>query len=89
MTLKLIHDAENVSNIPVGNLLDIGGMARRFADEVDAGRHGQVSRVILMVEDEDGIRVLGWGARDATPYELMGLFEAAKLRVFADDFIDD
>lgn len=87
--MKLVVDNSNVETIPVGNLLDVSGMARGFADEVDDGQHGQVNRVILIVEHEDGIKLLGWGERDCTPYELMGLFEAAKLRVFADDFVED
>jgi hypothetical protein len=30
--MKLVIDNTNVETIPVGNLQDIGGMARRFAE---------------------------------------------------------
>jgi hypothetical protein len=86
MTLKLVSD--NVSELPVGNLMDIGGMARRFADDLEAGHYGDVLRTVTIVECDGGIILLGWG-ENTSSYELMGLFEAAKLRVFADDAIAD
>jgi hypothetical protein len=89
MSVKLVHDASNVETIPVGNLMDIGGMARRFADDLDAGEYGTVERTVVVVQHEDGsLVILGWG-ENSSAYELMGLFEAAKLRVFADDVIED
>jgi hypothetical protein len=78
----------NVETIPVGNLSDISGMARRFADQVDANEYGDVFRTITIVETDAGLTILGWG-ENTTAYELMGLFEAAKLRVFADDCVED
>lgn len=83
MTIKLAVD--NVSQLPVANLKDIADMARRFADAIDAGEHGEVDRVVCLVQNEDGISIFGWG-ENTTAYELMGLFEAGKLRVFAEDF---
>ena len=35
MGLKLVP---NVESLPVNNLMDIAGMARKFADDVEAGR---------------------------------------------------
>lgn len=87
MTLRLVSDS-NVEELPVGNLQDIAGMARRFAGYVDDGQWGQISRAIVLVEHEGGMTILPWGEA-TSPYELMGLFEAAKLRVFADDIIED
>jgi hypothetical protein len=87
VSLKLVSD--NVSELPVGNLMDIGGMARRFADDLDAGEYGDVLRTIVVAQRDDGaLVILGWG-ENTSAYELMGLFEAAKLRVFADDVIED
>jgi hypothetical protein len=86
MALKLVSD--NTVELPVGNLMDIGGMARRFADDIDAGEYGEVVRTIALIETPTGLVILGWG-ENTSAYELMGLFEAAKLRVFADDAIDD
>jgi hypothetical protein len=87
MTLKLVSD--NTVELPVGNLMDIGGMARRFAEDMDAGEYGDVFRTVVIVQREDGaLHILGWG-ENTCAYELMGLFEAAKLRVFADDAIED
>jgi hypothetical protein len=87
MSLKLISD--NTVELPVGNLMDIGGMARRFADDLDATEYGEVERTVVIVQRTDGsLSILGWG-ENSSAYELMGLFEAAKLRVFADDVIED
>jgi hypothetical protein len=86
VTLKLVSD--NVSELPVDNLMDIGDMARRFADDIDAGEYGEVVRTVTVIECDRGLVILGW-SENTTSYELMGLFEAAKLRVFADDAIAD
>lgn len=87
MSLKLVHDS-NVSELPVGNLMDVGGMARRFAEDMDAGKYGEVLRTVVIVHrDDNSLAILGWG-ENTTALELMGLFEAAKLRVFADDVVD-
>ena len=86
MTLRLVDD--NVTPLPVRNLNDIASMARGFADDLDSQAYGEVTRVICIAEHEAGLAILGWG-ENTSPYELMGLFEAAKLRVFADDAIDD
>ena len=86
MTLKLVSD--NTVELPVGNLMDIAGMARRFADDLESGNYGDVLRSVLVVESDYGLTLLGWG-ENTSAYELMGLFEAAKLRVFADDAIED
>ena len=89
VTLRVVIDNTNVETIPVGNLMDIGGMARRFADQLDANEYGDVLRTVKIVETGAGLTILGWG-ENTTAYELMGMFEAAKLRVFADDaFADD
>lgn len=86
MTLKLV--ADNTVELPVGNLMDIAGMARRFADQLDASEYGDVIRTVCIVETTQGLTLLGWG-ENTSAYELMGIFEAAKLRVFADDMIED
>ena len=86
--IELAVDNSNVTQIPVGNLMDPADMARRFADNIDAGKWGQIGRVIVIVEHENSMVIMPWG-ENTGPYELMGMFEAAKLRVFADDLIDD
>ena len=88
MTLKLVHDS-NVEELPIGNLMDIAGMARRFADDLDSGSHGEVFRTVVLIQREDNsLAIFGWG-ENTSAMELMGLFEAAKLRVFAEDFVQD
>lgn len=88
MTLRLVPK-DNVAPIPVGNLQDIAGMARRFADQLDAAEFGDVIRSVVIAQRDDGsLTIFGWG-ENSSAYELMGIFEAAKLRVFADDLIED
>jgi hypothetical protein len=86
VTLRVVSD--NTLPLPIGNLMDIAGMARRFADQIDAGEYGDVIRAVVVLETPEALTTIGWG-ENTTAYELMGIFEAAKLRVFADDLIDD
>jgi hypothetical protein len=75
---------DNVAELPVCNLNDIAGMARKFAGDLESGTHGEAMRVIVILHRPDNSMALfGWG-ENATDMELMGTFEAAKLRVFAD-----
>jgi hypothetical protein len=85
--VKLVVD--NVTELPVGNLMDIAGMARRFANGVDDGDWLDIHRAVVVVQGEDGtLSILGWG-ENTSSFELMGIFEAAKLQVFADHVSDD
>jgi hypothetical protein len=85
VTLRLVP---NVTELPVGNLQDIAGMARRFADDVDKGEWADIHRAVVVVQGEDGtLTLLGWG-ENTTAFELMGICEAAKLQAFA-DYISD
>ena len=86
--IELAVDNTNVVTLDTGNLMDMAGMARRFADNIEKGEWGDVTRVIAIVEYEGTMAILPWG-ENTSPYELMGMFEAAKLRVFADDLVDD
>jgi hypothetical protein len=86
MTLRLVDT--QVSDLPVRNLMDIAAMARGFGDDLDAGEHGEISRVLVIAEGDEGLKIYGWG-ENTSPYEMMGLFEAAKLTVFADFVTDD
>lgn len=87
--MKLIIDNENVSEFPIRNLNDVPQMARGFADDIDAGEWHEIHRAVVIVQHEDGsLSLLGWG-ENTSPYELMGLFEAAKLQSFADHVSDD
>ena len=87
--MRLVVDNENVSELPVRNLGDVANMARGFADDVDAGEWFDIHRAVCVVQCEDGtLTVLGWG-ENTTAFELMGIFEAAKLQVFADHVSDD
>jgi hypothetical protein len=85
MTLRLV---ENVSELPITNIADIPANLRLLADTIEDGADPDLrSCIFIMVRDNSlTIHVKG---EDCSAYELMGLFEAAKLRVFADDIIED
>ena len=85
MTLKLVHDDDNVEKLEIRNLMDIPAMARGFADDMDAEVYGTVQRAIVIVDCDDGIRVLGWG-ESVTQYEAIGILEAAKIVSFQSNF---
>jgi hypothetical protein len=86
--MKLVVDNSNVEQFPASNVRDLPSMARALADDLDKGLHGEVVSLITIMVRPDGLAISWWG-ENCTPYELMGLFEAAKLRVFADDAIGD
>jgi hypothetical protein len=86
--VKLVVDNENISELPVGNLMDVADMARRFAKHIDNGEWDCMVRCVVVVETEAGMTIIPWG-ESSSPFELMGMFEAAKLRVFADTMVDD
>jgi hypothetical protein len=86
VTLKLVS---NIAELPVTNYADIAAMARKFADELEAGEHGTLHRAVLICQaDDTSLSIHGWG-ESTSAYEMMGLFEAAKLNVFADQLVDD
>lgn len=86
MTLRIV--ADNTVELPVANVRDIPAMLRAYADDIDSGMFGELTSVITVAVSPDGIAI-AWYGENCSAYELMGLFEAAKLRVFADDAIED
>lgn len=82
--MKLVIDNTNVETIPVGNLQDIGGMARRFADGVEANDYGEVTRVMVIVETTDGLSASLWG-ENASSFEKIGMLATLQMMIFADD----
>jgi hypothetical protein len=61
---------------------------REFADGLETDDDDSVGVVSLVLNSRGEIRVC-WFGNDYSHYELMGLFEAAKFRVLADDAIAD
>lgn len=85
MTLKLVSD--NTVELPVANVGDIAAELRALGDAIESGEHEATSAIIVTVRN-GGLTIFVRG-ENCSPYELMGLFEAAKLRVFADDAIEE
>jgi hypothetical protein len=53
-----------------------------------AGEFGNVSTVVTLIAGPDGLSIHSWG--DApSGYEMMGIFECAKLQCFAADADDE
>lgn len=68
-----VNNESNVANLPRHNPHLIPGIARTFADKIEAGEFGQVDRVIVLLETDDaGILPLYWGDR-ITHVEALGL----------------
>jgi hypothetical protein len=78
--LKLV----SVEGEPIPDI-SLADEIRDFADTLDGDSIGIVS---LVLNPRGEIRVC-WFGDDYSHYELMGLFEAAKFRVLADDAIVD
>lgn len=75
--MKLVVDNSNIETIPVGNLMDIAGMARRFADDADNGKLGELVSVTLLIETDTGMMRETWG-EIPTRFELIGMLEVVK-----------
>jgi hypothetical protein len=86
VTLRLV-EKNNVADFPISNLQDIAAMARRFADEL-GNEDSQVTRAVVVIDRQDGLRVEYWG-QDANAFEIMGILDYAKLTIFADDVSGD
>lgn len=82
MTLKLVVP-DNISELPVENVKDLAAQARTFADKLEAGEFGEVTRVLTVI-DGSPLR-FQYSGDTATAYELMGLLTAAQIMLFAND----
>jgi hypothetical protein len=85
MTLRLVSDNAEPGQPDYGNIPD---MLRQYANELEAGQYGEVLTVALALAKPGRVFTLGCGD-EVTPLEFMGLFEAAKLCVFADDLTEE
>ncbi len=80
MTLKLVPP-DNIAELPVYNFKDIAGCARKFADQLEAGKHGEPTRAVMVLDTPDGVTVEYWGAT-ANGLEILGVLEVAKFRIY-------
>lgn len=85
MALKVVIDNTNVEALQIYNFRDIADCARRFANELEAKEHGNVQRVIVVVQTDEGVGLNIWGEDAASGYEVSGILEAAQLRALDDD----
>ena len=76
MTLKLVHDAENVVELGVYNPALIPEIARTFADKVEDGEFGMVERAVVILETEHGLIKFYWG-ETPTHLEAVGMLQLA------------
>jgi hypothetical protein len=87
VTLKLVAD-NTVTELPIVNVADIAANLRLLADTIERGDLTNLRSCVFVLVTDDGLSIHVKG-ENCSSYELMGLFEAAKLRVFADGEIDD
>lgn len=73
---------------PAPNLANIPAMARKFADDLEAGKYGDVSAAVLVIHrPSGGVASFGWGDIDDR-YAVIGMLEAAK-HSHAADMVDE
>lgn len=60
-------------------------MAIEFAARCKAGYYGEVGFAAIIFECDDGLGLLSAGPDEQCGYRLLGLLEAAKMSVFAED----
>lgn len=57
------------------NCADIVAMARRFADDIEAGKFGEARTAVVVLETEDGtVEAFGWGG-DAELVRAIGVLQ--------------
>jgi hypothetical protein len=66
----------NIVTLPVNNLNDIPAMARRFADDVEAGVYGVVDAVVVSITTDTGFTSFGWGDAD-DGFKVVGMLQCA------------
>lgn len=86
MTLRLVTDNPEPSDEP--DFENIPAMLRRYATEIEAGKHGEVDRVVLIAQHNEGLFISTCG-EETSSFEIIGICEAAKFRVIADDLVED
>ena len=69
------------------NPRDIRGMAIEFAAKLAGGEYGNVTSAAIIFNTEHGLGLMTAGPTGG--YELIGMFEAAKMSVFADSQEDE
>jgi hypothetical protein len=79
MTLRLVSDNEEPDNT------NLPAMLRQYAKDIESGEFGDVTMGVLLLETGDILHL----GEEISAYELMGLFEAAKLQAFADFAADE
>lgn len=80
--LRLAVD-NSVSTLPVANLKDLGGMARDLGKALDNNEFGNVVTLVTLIVTDDGLSIHSFG-ECPSGYELMSMFETAKLQCFAE-----
>jgi hypothetical protein len=55
----------NIVKLAETSLADIPSMLRKLADDVEAGKYGQVRSTVIVVESGEYIETLGFGQADA------------------------
>lgn len=83
--LRLVSDNHDPEGPDYANIAE---MLRQYAGELEKGVYGEVFSVVVVLECAARPIILGCG-EEPTPYELMGIFEAAKLQAFADHVVDE
>lgn len=62
------------------NFRDIPGMLRRLADDIEAGKWGDVQDTLLILHNDLGVEVFGWG--DVDFVRSIGVLELGRARMF-------
>ena len=75
MTLKLVS-TDNVVDIGVYNPMLIPSIARTFADKVEEGEFGEVTRAVVILETDEGLIKFFWGEAP-THLEAVGILQLA------------
>ena len=87
MSIRLV-DKDNVFNLSVGNLRDIGTAAQGFADAINGGDLDGLETAIVIIKVNGRVDMTVMGESPSIA-EGLGLLELAKAKIIAGAWLDD
>lgn len=79
--MKLVHDSDKIVKLDRPGLNNIAAMARKFADDIEAGEYGDALTAYVLLDTDDDLHTFCWG-EGLSRYEAAGMLTLAQSLVF-------
>jgi hypothetical protein len=81
--VRLVHDADKIATLEIGNLSLIPDALRKIADGIESGIYGSVGAVMVVIDTPDDLHLEQRGEA-LSRYEAAGMLALAQRAVFDD-----